>query len=86
MRLIDADEALRLMFFEEYKYQYEENYGYREAEKFIANQPTVEAIPIEWVEKWLHNYYDFSTINYDYLKNSDVYKMLADWEKENEID
>lgn len=75
MRLIDADETLRLMEFEEYKYQYEEHYGYRQAEKFIELQPTIDAIPLEWIIEWLEkNNTHYCTVDL----------MLEAWEKENE--
>lgn len=83
MRLIDADETLRLMEFEEEKYQYEEHYGYREAEKFIASQPTIEAIPVEWIEKWFTEKYRRSVVWWDCAE--DVFKaFMEDWRKENE--
>ena len=97
MRLIDANETLRLMSFEEYKYQYEEHYGYRQAEKFIELQPTVEAIPIEWMRNkrdelekeyydLFHAYTDEGTNNQVQLLNDfhAFNTVLRYWEKENE--
>jgi len=43
----------------------------------IENQPTVKAIPIEWIEQWCDNHWgDYYGVR--------VTDMLADWEKENE--
>jgi len=42
----------------------------------IANEiPTVEAIPVEWIEETARIY-----------PNYDVWMILEEWEKENEID
>ena len=38
------------------------------------------AIPIEWIKKWLNETED------DRIVCFDIRDMLADWEKENEID
>lgn len=46
------------------------------SKRFIREFPTVKAISIEWIKKWLgklKNVYDDS-----------VYQMLEDWEKEND--
>ena len=41
---------------------------------FILDDYVVEAIPIEWIEKWLEQYkYRYCAVNL----------MLEDWEKEN---
>ena len=43
------------------------------------------AIPVEWIKKWLETCiprYDYDRMTYI----ADVYEMLEDWEKENEID
>lgn len=81
MRLIDVVETLRLMEWEEYKYEYEEHYGFRQAEKFVALQPTVEAIPIEWIRKWAGKM-AAETNNCNW--NTYTLRMLEGWEKENE--
>ena len=44
----------------------------------LDNQPTVEAIPIEWIRKWVKNWKPYTNVK------SDVFYMLEDWEKENE--
>ena len=49
----------------------------------LDNQPTVKAIPIEWIQEWLETCiprYDYDRMTYI----ADVYEMLEDWEKENE--
>ena len=43
------------------------------------------AIPVEWINDWLETcipHYDYDKLTYI----ADVYEMLEDWEKENEID
>lgn len=47
----------------------------------IENQPTVEAIPIEWIEKWQGKQYCLQ--DEGKAKNT-VIEMLEDWRKENE--
>lgn len=44
----------------------------------IQKQPTVKAIPIEWIKKWLNETED------DRIVCFDIRDMLADWEKEND--
>lgn len=48
------------------------------AVKTINEEPTVEAIPIEWIEKWISERNDFPTMPY----NQHIRNMLEDWEKE----
>lgn len=38
-----------------------------------------EAIPIEWIKTWIET-------KYNAVYNNNVWDMLEDWEKENEID
>lgn len=45
----------------------------------ISGAPTVDAIPIEWINNWMAK--SENTYN-----REQVYEMLEDWEKENEID
>lgn len=46
----------------------------------IRSQPTVEAIPIEWIEKWFSQFYGEQGLEWNRCKRF----MLQDWEKENE--
>lgn len=53
----------------------------------IRSQPTVKAIPIEWIWKWYdeetHRLGDgWTHVEHPYSMK----RMIADWEKENEID
>lgn len=41
---------------------------------------TVEAIPIEWIEKWFSQFYGEQGLEWNRCKRF----MLEDWEKENE--
>lgn len=81
MRLIDVEQTLWEMRFEESKYEYEENYGYRQAEEFIKQQPTVEAIPIDWIENWKRGKTSIEQVVADKIMMDYKYR---DWEKENE--
>lgn len=77
MRLIDADETLRLMKYEGYKLEYEKHDGFYEAKKFILKQPTVEAIPTKWIEQYI---WGADT----HEEKRALRKMYMQWEKENE--
>ena len=48
MRLIDADELVSRTYIIDRDHDYE-TYD-------IENAPTVEAIPVEWIEKWLDEF------------------------------
>lgn len=48
----------------------------------LDNQPTVKAIPIEWIVKWYRRALDNSGFMGD--ETISVGDLLADWEKENE--
>ena len=49
----------------------------------IDEAPTVEAIPIEWIEKWVEKYN--KDLDPWFQGRTAVDDMLDDWEKENEI-
>ena len=71
MRLIDADKLENDIV---------ENITVKAVSRMLAitqGQPTVKAIPIEFIERKLaeHWYVDY-----------DIRELLEDWEKENEID
>lgn len=86
MRLINADEALNLIDGET-KVETNSNVkafndALEVAIQIIDTQKTVEAIPIEWIKKWLETcipHYDYDRMTYI----ADVYEMLDDWEEEN---
>ena len=72
MRLIDADKLKEEMKVNGLGYQY----------YMLDNAPTVKAIPIEWIKKWLETcipHYDYDRMTYI----ADVYDMLEDWDEEN---
>lgn len=72
MRLIDADKVKRAFI--------GNRYGTKAIEYVIDNVPTVNAIPIEWIEKKCRELYEHL-----YLDESlGVQMLLRDWEKDNE--
>ena len=80
MRLIDADEIVK----ETWGVVIKDMFHMDEtvdviSRKDIDNAPTVEAIPIEWIKTWIET-------KYNAVYNNNVWDMLEDWEKENEID
>ena len=82
MRLIDADKLKYAHFVQrgDQPIGYEGTqpvYDYTELIAYdIGNAPTVKAIPIEWIQKWIteHIWFDTESVNW----------LLKDWEKENE--
>ena len=48
--------------------------------EWVDNQPTVNAIPIEWIKKWNQKNENF------FLYMGLARKLIEDWEKENEAD
>lgn len=79
MRLIDADK---------FKAYMQDNYVlYDHTLADIDAQPTVEAIPIEWVLKWTNKNCMYC-YDYDYPTEKtdgwfDINNMVKDWAKEN---
>ncbi len=69
MRLIDADKLLPKLWV-----CYEEN------KPIVDGEPTVKAIPIEWIKKWFSQFYGEQGLEWNRCKRF----MLEDWEKENE--
>ena len=49
--------------------------------EWVDNQPTVKAIPIEWIKNWFNPTKYANTVYYSLLRD-----LIKDWEKENEID
>ena len=52
----------------------------RDCESAVEEQPTVKAIPIEWIKKWNQKNENF------FLYMGLARKLIEDWEKENEAD
>lgn len=79
MRLIDADElkeyVRKIGFYCDT--EADKEYTIKQMDSLFS---TVEAIPIEWIKKWMNERNDWSTIPY----NQHIWNMLDDWEKENE--
>ena len=57
----------------------------RDCESAVEEQPTVKAIPIEWIEKWAEKWYksEYTTMEYS-RSTTNIGQMIEDWEKENE--
>lgn len=71
MRLIDADKLKEELKVNGLGYQY----------YMLDNAPTVKAIPVEWIKKWVEK------CNWHYTDLPRIIEtMLEDWEKENEKD
>ena len=49
--------------------------------QMIDREKTVKAIPIEWIRKWNIDNYPYTAL----LMSEIIPKMIADWEKENEV-
>ena len=54
----------------------------RKSLDLILDQPEVEAIPIEWIEKWIDKNTELETLSIDGVW--DIQEMIEDWGKENE--
>jgi len=73
MRIIDADKLENDIV---------ENITVKAVSRMLAitqGQPTVKAIPIEWIEKWFSQFYGEQGLEWNRCKRF----MLKDWEKEN---
>ena len=57
----------------------------RDCESAVEEQPTVKAIPVEWIKEWC-NKQNSKSLEERLLKRYGVITMLEDWEKENEKD
>ena len=73
MRLIDADRLLKPSFTDMFDKPVKMDMFSRYA---IESQPTVEAIPIEWIEEW--------GWKNGMSESMSLRVMIEDWEKENE--
>lgn len=88
MRLIDADELKDDGANYEWAQVMDHGFAYKEHRfvnrKQIDDAPTIEAIPIEWIEKYMDKV-DVEDYGMVYLLPRGPFKkMLKDWEKENE--
>lgn len=89
-RLIDANEAENNLYGFT-RYTGIDEAPYEHAEAVINKLPTVEAIPIKWIKKWVENsgnepVDDFTDVDAycdGYQKNV-IECLLNSWEKENE--
>lgn len=54
----------------------------------VETRPTVKAIPINWIKNWCVKHYPTypRIITEELLKKTETWRMIEDWEKENEID
>ena len=74
MRLIDADRMLLTI-----NMMGTNKFGIfdEDIRKFLEEQRTIKAIPVEWIEKWMLD-------NWELECNYGIEQMIEDWEKENE--
>ena len=91
MRIIDAHKVQLKLFEESQNIRYFDKDrkkpqifadGLDFAWVMLDNQPTVEAIPVEWFQKYIDR--NNPEWNYDFCYV--VLKILEDWEKENETE
>ena len=93
MRLIDADELLKLLAFDswdidEWECSQEGRQGgllaNRNAEKIVISMPTVNAIPVEWIKEWKEKIEDYLyyTDKEKTLCIEELEDMLGAWEEE----
>lgn len=87
MRLIDADK-LFLWLKDEWKDKYPVEDGKQydtlmiyEIKDEIDNAETVDAIPVEWITKWIMKKGAYTGISGEYMAIAD---MVEDWVKEND--
>ena len=86
MRLIDADKLLKQLEW----LDIDDFILYEEVKEDIDESPTVEAIPIDWIERWLDKVTgtrdgDDISKYHDLVKGGIMFinMMERDWEKEN---
>lgn len=87
MRLIDADELEEEMYYNAFEtdtdmQKWESGcwVRYKMFENILEKQPTIEAIPIEWIEQWAKERNKMGyTIDMCYTND-----LIIDWRKENE--
>ena len=72
MRLINKDVLLQALKTKRYS---------KQSLDLIESQPTVKAIPIEWIEKFMNRFRLDMVISDEYAL---LHFMLTEWEKENE--
>lgn len=93
MRLIDADKLELKHFVQrvtEQPISYEGTQPIYANYDIIAydvdNAPTVKAIPVNWIKNWcVKNYPTYPRIiTEQLLKRTETWRMIEDWEKENE--
>ena len=75
MRLIDADELLEDVRQNSQSY-WADDFAY----EWVNRQPTVDAIPVEWIEKYLRNYRYMAPIEKNFVR--EMIKAWAEREEE----
>ena len=82
MRLIDADKTLQ----EKWSVEIKDMFHMTETVEVVSaidieKAPTVEAIPIEWLQKKYDKWKDRDMLGWSYC----IKLLIEDWEKENEV-
>lgn len=79
MRMIDADKLDEdILYWNMHNDPKQKDYDTRDIEDVLREQPTVEAIPVEWIEKRMEHWVEYGD---QYIT---ITEMLEDWRKENE--
>ena len=86
MRLIDADKLKATAVLGVQLQHADSRYYYFYEENTIANAPTVEAIPIDWITKWAEKFYKVINGKRYYMGDGydTIWDLLEDWERENQ--
>lgn len=80
MKIIDADKLHYKKVW--IRYEYDEKADVVVFAREIDKAEKIEAIPVEWIEDYVQDHWRTTKL---YATNY-VWQILADWEKENEID
>lgn len=74
MRLINADALIDTLYDHEFASYIDKG----EISTVINDEPTVEAIPVDWIEKWLERY------SYRNYRREIIEFMVTEWKHEQE--
>lgn len=83
MRLIDIDHHFKI---NEVFYTADIEMPLHRVKIVLENEPTVEAIPIDWITKWAEKFYKVINGKRYYMGDGydTIWDLLEDWERENQ--